>query len=380
MMLTVPFKFNVTGRMKGRQREITYEMWETIDLDIPIVSETDAPVAVVWNNTFPEDLLIDQCARDEWGPYDADGPSHTVIYDDSHWLALKLADNEWSPDPSPSGPCVFDDVAHRILETGSCPLLDLHGIDRKVRKQIEACQNDAHRLFDEVASSTRAAALRKLQRAAENLIAVENRLYRKCMEPYLWVMRGVTHRNRTTASDSYRTAVLRVSTDEKDSVTPHRIDIERRDRFSLGEVDMVLDFTNRYNEGKWLGQQVNVLNHEHKPQMLHHLCFDENAHLRKRIRQIFTQLAGEFLRITLGEIPMNTIRCIADLDARFAQLDTEEGLALFEESALRMQEYLSNPYHPQRHVDSIANDLVTLLEERNISIGGNMGTPERKQK
>lgn len=368
MIMSVPFKFQVTGLRKGRQRNSTYGVWELAELDIPVVSVDDASVAVSWDDRLPDFLRLDQYAPGEWGCHSTDGSAHTVYHANSHWIALNASDNEWSPDPGPYGPFLFDELVRRIATDGDCPLLASHGYDTQAKRQVESCGNDAHELFYDVNSSTRNHRLRDLAKKASSLIVVGDRLYRRCEEPQFWIMQGTVNSDRTTAGDASQVAIVRVATEEASGKRPRFLTLSGRNRFSLGEFDEALALATSFNEGRRHGDRADRINEERRPSTTHTMAFDEDAHLRSRVRQICATLTQEFLPIPLGQMAKPTIRRFLDLDDLLLGIGSEEGLSKFEEAAVQLQADLSSVHHKQHHLASITDELVEVLENRDIGI------------
>jgi hypothetical protein len=369
LIINVPFKFNVQGLRKGRQRNSSYEVWELAELDVPVVSVDDAPVAVSWDDRFPELLRPDQYAPAEWGCHSADGSAHTVYHDNSHWVALNASDNAWASDPGPYGPFLFDELVRKLAADGECPVLGSHGYDTKAKRQVEECGNDAHELFYDVTSSTREHRLRDLTRKASNLIIVDNRMYRRCIEPQFWIMRGIVSSNRTSAGDSNYVAIVRVATDEAAVKTHSCVPFAGRKTFGLGEFDEISAHARSFNERRYYGEQADAINGAARPAITHTMAFDEAAHIRSRVRELWALLAKEFMPIQLGQMAKPTIRRFLDLDDLLAGIGTEEGLLKFEEAVFALHSDLSSVHNKQHRLSSLTEDLVDILENRDIAIG-----------
>lgn len=377
MIINVPIKFNVEGLRKGRQRSGGYDVWELAELDIPVVSASDAPVAVSWDDRFPELLRPDQYAPIEWGCHSVDGSAHTVFYDNSHWLALNASDNAWAPDAGPYGPFLFDDLLRKLASEGECPVLDSHGYDTKAKRQVEECGNDAHEMFWDVKSSTRERRLRDLTKRASNLIIVDDRMYRRCIEPQFWIMRGIVSANRTSAGDSYYVAIVRVATDEAAAKTPSCMPFAGRKTFGLGEFDEISAHARSFNERRYYGAQANTINDAARPAITHTMAFDEAAHIRSRVRELYAALSKEFMPIPLGQMAKSTTRRFLDLDDLLAGIGTEEGLLKFEEAAFALHSDLSSIHNKQHRLSSLTEDLVDVLENRDIAIGNTIDPVKR---
>ncbi|MCS4089626.1 hypothetical protein [Rhizobium sp. BK176] len=377
MIVNVPFKYEVEGRREGRQRNGTYDVWEIAEMDLRVVSPEDAPVAVSWDDRLPDFLRIDQYAAAEWGSHSVDGSAHTVHFENSHWVALNEAENRWAAPFGAYGPLKFDDLIRRIETHGECPVLGPYGFDSKAKKQVEACRNDGHYMFDDIKKSNRDYKLRQLIKKASPLIVVGDRLYRKCLEPRLWIMKGTVNANRTTAGESYHVALVRVTTDHEHEQHHRRIDWNGRKAFGLNEIDVALSHAAEFNKFRYNAPAADARNKNARPVITHIMAFDEAAHLRGRIHQLHSRLVDGFLRVEIGQTARSTLRCFVDLDEGLLELKTATGLARYEEAALRIQKDLSNPHNNQHNLLRFADELVEVLENRNIDIGDEIAVTTR---
>jgi hypothetical protein len=377
VIINVPLKFHVDGLRKGRQRNSRYEVWEVAELGIPLVSVNDAPVAVSWDDRFPELLRPDQYAPADWGCHSADGSAHTVFYDNSHWVALNASDNEWAAPPGPYGPLLFDELVGKLTADGESPQFSSHGYDAKARRQVEECGNDAHDMFYDVKSSTRDRIRRSLAKNASNLMVSGDRLYRRCIEPQLWIMRGIVSSNRTSSGEGTHVALVRVATDEAAAKRPCSLTFSGRNKFGLGEFDEVITHTRSFNDRRRFGEQADIINDAVRPVITHTMAFDEAAHLRSRVRQLCATLTQEFLPIPLGQMAKSTVRRFLDLDDLLLGIASEEGLSKFEGAAVQLQVDLASVHNQQHRLSSITDELVEILENRDIGIGNTIDPVNR---
>jgi hypothetical protein len=65
MIFNVPIAYEVTGTLKGRRKPSTQSHWEYVEIDVPLADDTNAPVAVTWDDRpyFPIDSHSE---RDKW--------------------------------------------------------------------------------------------------------------------------------------------------------------------------------------------------------------------------------------------------------------------------------------------------------------------------
>ncbi|MBY3433343.1 hypothetical protein HFN89_04100 [Rhizobium laguerreae] len=370
MIVSVPFQYRVEGLREGRQRNGTHDVWELAELDIRVVSSEDAPIAVSWEDRLPDMLRIDPHAPGDWGCHSVDGSAHTVFYENSHWVALNADQNMWAAEPGPYAAFTFDDLVRRIERSGDCPVMDTAGYyDGKARKQVEACRNDGHYMFSDIKSSTRDHRLRGLNKKASSLIMVGDRLYRKCLEPRLWLMKATVHADRTTAGQSHDVALVRVTIGHEHEQHHRRVDMHGRKTLGLNECDLAISLAAEFNRWRTHAAAADAVNQNRRVAVTHMLAFDEDAHLRDRVRQLHSRIVEQFLPIPIGQMAKSTLRCFVELDDAQLDLKTTEGLALFEEAALRMQKDLSNPHNNQHKLLPLADELVEVLDNRNIDLG-----------
>jgi hypothetical protein len=53
MLFNVPLAYMVTGTPKGRKNETEEQFWEYVEIDIPVLPDDAAPVAVTWDDRYP---------------------------------------------------------------------------------------------------------------------------------------------------------------------------------------------------------------------------------------------------------------------------------------------------------------------------------------
>jgi len=375
MIVEVPITFPVTGRKKGNQRVLDYNVWETIEIDIPVVSTEDAPVAVRWNNRFPEELLVDEYSRDEWGHHDPDGFSHTVMYGDFHWEPLNNAHNEWCPVGGTSPPLLVDEMVEGLARHGEMPLIGLTGFDRKARASVEESGNDPFYLFDRAVAHGRERAVLATRERFAKLICVEGRLYRKCEEPFLWLMKGTTVPNRTTAPADTEVALVRVCTGKAPAPQHRVLRFGNRTRWSLAEERDVLNAAGTYNSTSRRREEAGRINGGLGLEVVHQHAFDADAHLRRRIGEMFMDLLKAFNPVPFGKLPMRTTACLVTLDDAYRRIGTEEGLSAFEDAVRDLHAQLSNDRHDQHEHAWKAKEMVELLEGRDVSLALEMERP-----
>lgn len=372
MILQIPFHYEVSGRKKGNLRPSTYTVWETTEIDIRVVSTEDAAVAVTWDDRYPEDLLPDPYARREWGPYNADGNAHTVLFEDEHWLALDESANTWrdednTPLAGPFEPFSVDRLLERIVDQGASALFKVKGYDARARRQIEQHGNDGLSMFEAGYTSGRRKKLEELSRLSETLIVVDGRLHTRCCEPKLWIMLGTTSHDRTSSGQSYHVAVVRTDVRQPRIREERVVTPEGRLYFGLGEVEQVLRIASEHH-GRYSYTVGNAHNIAAAPAVVDPRGYDQSEHLAARIKEQAGKFQSFMHSKTIGPLPNSTIRSYADFLDGLDTINTPEGIALLENAAVDLHQAFSDRQHPHRDGEGLLARLVTLLESREVDM------------
>lgn len=369
MILDIPFRYEISGRKHGNVRYGDYQVWETMPIEIREVSPREAPLAVSWDDRFPEGMLLDAYARAEWGPHSLAGDAHTVFFDDSHWVALNADVSIVGPADTGYGPCLTDDIAAQIVHEKDCDLFQVREFDTRARRQVVEHGNDGHSMFSHVKYSHRRQTIGLRQKIAHDLISVDGRLYRKCDEPKLWLMVGTTHHDRTSSGERYRTAVMRVESKVSRTRKERTITPGGRLYFSVGEAHELHAFAAQYNEGRsQLSVAMTARNHHALPVVHQDHSIDEEAHATQRIEAA----ANDFLALAkdykIGSIPRATAYLLLDLEGHLNVISEPDGLAAFEETVSRLRQDMLAPQHPLNRGLRYLDEMSTLLDSRNIDI------------
>ncbi|MCS4088858.1 hypothetical protein [Rhizobium sp. BK176] len=65
MLFNVPLAYTVKGTPKGKRTETTEQYWEYVEVDIPVLTDEAAPLAVEWDDSIPADCTWHRY-RDDW--------------------------------------------------------------------------------------------------------------------------------------------------------------------------------------------------------------------------------------------------------------------------------------------------------------------------
>ena len=90
MLFRVPMPYTVTGTPKGKRNETNERYWEYVEVDIAVLDDESAPVAVVWDDRMPEEYpIVNYGERDTYARLSnvpLDGIQMTRLKDGEHFL------------------------------------------------------------------------------------------------------------------------------------------------------------------------------------------------------------------------------------------------------------------------------------------------------
>jgi hypothetical protein len=189
MLFELPLVYKVTGVKRGNRRATTYDVVEMVDVDISVVAETDAPIAVEWNGHVPEALKVQSVlgyVAPGFSAVPPDGKLCTRLIDDRHLCPVIGIDM-----PGWIGPVVDSALLHETRGVGvwrdifhlkELPNGPFRGIDSLAKKGMVpvASVDDT---FESVERTTRTQALASLRQAVTDCAFVGDTLYRVCSEP-----------------------------------------------------------------------------------------------------------------------------------------------------------------------------------------------------
>jgi hypothetical protein len=189
MLFELPFVYKVTGVKRGNRRATTYDVVEMVEVDIAVVDEMDAPVAVEWIASIPEALQIQSTIGDlgaGFSPVPPDGRLHTRLIGDRHFCPVIGIDLPgWTGplvDPAllneTRGVGIWRDIFH-LKPLPSGPFRGGENLAGKGLLPVESL-NDA---FEMIERTTRERALADLRKSISDCAFVANTLYHVCSEP-----------------------------------------------------------------------------------------------------------------------------------------------------------------------------------------------------
>jgi hypothetical protein len=171
MLFNVPLPYTVKGTPKGKRTEASDQYWEYVEIDIPVLTDEAAPLAVEWDDSIPEDCTWlryqDDWLRDQQVP---ENGIHVMRMKEGEFY-LRRPDG-LSPD---------------LLASKLNPRADFRIFGEPF---IYHSHRDAERPVDQSAfrqdkdfSSTFDDEVAKLRRAAERLFIVGDEIYEPSSEP-----------------------------------------------------------------------------------------------------------------------------------------------------------------------------------------------------
>ncbi len=89
MLFRVPMPYKVTGTIKGKRNPSTEAYWEYVEIDIPVLNDDIAPVAVIWDDSLPDIKLSHKMDEDNWTAINKvpiDGIQMVRVLDDQYYL------------------------------------------------------------------------------------------------------------------------------------------------------------------------------------------------------------------------------------------------------------------------------------------------------
>lgn len=197
MLFRVPLAYTVTGTPKGKLKETRDQFWEYAEVDIPVISDEEAPVAVVWDDTVPEDMrnLFD---KDKWESVKrpgqesndptrthrtpADGIHMTRLRDGEHFIRTVLADDYNSPVAA-----LTPDRLAAYLTPGPHSRFfgqdNIYSANQGAERPVEATPYRADRPFTSTFTEAHAA----LSRAASAYMIVDGEIFERSSEPVITV-------------------------------------------------------------------------------------------------------------------------------------------------------------------------------------------------
>jgi hypothetical protein len=171
MLFNVPVAYKVKGTPKGKRNETNEQFWEYVEVDIPVLTEEAAPVAVTWDDRYPNDLIWmtqkDEWCRDQRIP--EDGMQVMRMKDGEFYLRRH---DRLTPDT----------LAEKLTPKGDFRIFDQSFVNHNNQDRERPLDPSTYRQ-DKPLSCTFDDEVSKARRAAEKLFIVDNEIYELSSEP-----------------------------------------------------------------------------------------------------------------------------------------------------------------------------------------------------
>lgn len=189
MLFELPIVYKVTGVKRGNRRATSYGVVEMVEVDIPVVDPSDAPIAVEWIASVPEGLKergVDGYVAPGFSPTPPDGRLHTRLVGERHYCPVVGVDI-----PGWTGPLVDADLLNETRGVGvwrdhfglSALPAGPFRLEALSRNGLIASPDGIETTFEKVERTNRMDVLAKLRKAVSECAFVGGILYRACSEP-----------------------------------------------------------------------------------------------------------------------------------------------------------------------------------------------------
>lgn len=220
MLFKAPMAYDVTYVPKGKRNERKEQFWEYVEIDIPVLSDETAPVAVEWRDGWPVPEIARLHQRDDWAK------TFPVPSDGRH--VMRLRDGEYFlKSPTSTTP---DDLARSLDPENNFLPFGLPFIHRDNRG-AERPFSDAESRADRECASEFSNVLASLRERVSSYFIADGHLYERSSEPI--VIAASYH-----AENDLVVTVPRITTLAK-------IDARRTPFFSIERYQEVLDSCNK---------------------------------------------------------------------------------------------------------------------------------------
>jgi hypothetical protein len=173
MLFNVPLPYKVKGTPKGKRNETDEQYWEYVEIDIPVMTDESAPIAVEWIDAIPEDCTYlrfkDDWLRDQWVP-------------ENGVQVMRMKEGEFYL-RRPDG-MTPDILASKLNPHADFRMFGNHFIYHNSRDAEKPVDQATYRQ-DKDFSSTLADEVTKLRRAAECFFIVGDEIYELSSEPVI---------------------------------------------------------------------------------------------------------------------------------------------------------------------------------------------------
>lgn len=218
MLFRLPLVYEVTGTPKGRKNETTESFWEYVEIDIPVIADENAPIAVIWDDRLPETPMEYMRDRDNW---------HSLqrVPEDGMQM-MRFKDGEfYLRRPDRMTP---DDLANNLTPKDDIRIFGQDFVPYNIRETEHPAEGTPYRQ-DKEYSSTFDAKLANLRAAAEKFFIVGDDIFSLSSEP---VVIKISYRAEKCVAVAPRV------------VPSNRLDV-KTPRFRLDKYEEVVDSCNK---------------------------------------------------------------------------------------------------------------------------------------
>jgi hypothetical protein len=191
MLFALPIIYQVTGVKRGNSRATSCQVVEMVEVDIPVVAPSDAPIAVEWIAYLPDHFRERGPAGNfssAFSPTPPDGNLHTRFFAGGHYCPLVGSDVS-----AGIGPLVNPDVLEATKGFGiwgdpfGLGRMNPFSLDALAEPRALVLKDTIEETFERVERTNRADVVAKLRKTATKLAFVGDCLYRECSEPQIIV-------------------------------------------------------------------------------------------------------------------------------------------------------------------------------------------------
>lgn len=171
MLFRVPLAYNVTGTPKGKRTETTEQFWEYVEVDLPVLTDEAAPIAVTWDDRYP--------AQSMWRKHEDDWRSAQSIPEDGLQVMRMREEEFYLRHHDRLTPEL---LAEKLTPKGDFRIFGQSFVHYKYHDKEHPLDVSLYRQ-DKPFSSTFDDEVSRVRKAAENYFIAGNEIYQLSSEP-----------------------------------------------------------------------------------------------------------------------------------------------------------------------------------------------------
>ena len=342
MIFEIPFKYSVSGFKEGNKTASTRDIWEIVEIDVPVVDDEEAPIAVEWDERpiLPVGYVVDVSF---WGPVPEGGLTHARHFDGSYWRPILAC--EIAPTDGANVPLAPFELQSRLMSGRTSRLF--------VTEQFNGTPSaDPARTYATIHASGRDKKLGELHTSTPRMLVVGDTVYRKCEVPRIGVFLSAITERRPQGELCRHGTILRVFTD-LEFLSRRNVEV-----FSVTDWRRALSSGRRKNATNARKEIFNNGNEMRRPDVRAGYMDDPWSEMVARC-QIKLQMV--LLDIEASKLPSHStadLRRYCEMRDGLEMVDTEAGLAMIEDAVLGQ----IATYRPGEE-DDLSRRLVDLAQE-----------------